>query len=73
MANLATGSIADARKAFTDAGAASADTSDSKRFQKLAKIGLIRCDTAEEKAAESITALRAMIAEQDSTDALAFA
>lgn len=70
---LATGNVAEARKAFTDAIGASADSKEAKRYQKLAKIGLLRCETADKKTDEAIKSLRALVSESDATDSQLFA
>ncbi len=70
---LAIGNAAEARKAFSDTVSASAENQEAKRFQKLAKIGLLRCDTADKKTDEAIKSLRALVSESDATDSQLFA
>jgi tetratricopeptide (TPR) repeat protein len=70
---LSLGNAAEARKAFSEAVAASADNQEAKRFQKLSKLGLIRCETADKKTDDAIKGLRAMVSESDATDGLLFA
>ena len=71
--HLATGNATEAKKAFAEALATSADNQEAKSFQKLAKLGMLRCDTAANKANEAIKGLRVMINENDATDGLLFA
>jgi Tetratricopeptide repeat len=73
VSQLSIGNAAEARKAFSEAVAASADNQEAKRFQKLAKLGLIRCETVEKKTDNSIKSLRTIISESDATDSPLFA
>ncbi len=70
---LSVGNAAEARKAFSEAVAASADNQEAKRYQKLSKLGLIRCETADKKTDDAIKSLRAMVSESDATDSQLFA
>ncbi len=71
-ANLAVGKVTEARAAFAAAIALTADGTEAKRFQKLARVGVVRCDTADKKADEAIKNLRTMISESDATDSQLF-
>ncbi len=70
---LSIGNAAEAKKAFSEAVAASADNQVAKRFQKLAKLGLLRCETADKKTDEAIKSMRALVSENDATDSQLFA
>jgi len=72
-ANLSLGKIPEARTAYGTAISASADNADAKRYQKMARLGVVRCDTADKKAGEAIKNLRTMVSENDATDSQLFA
>ncbi|MFN9912188.1 MAG: hypothetical protein ACK53L_06370, partial [Pirellulaceae bacterium] len=50
-----------------------AEDTAAKRLQKLASVGLLRCDTFDNKQATAIEKLRQMIADSDATDSELFA
>jgi hypothetical protein len=70
---LALTKVAEARTAFGEALAATAEDTAAKRLQKLASVGLLRCDTFDNKQATAIEKLRQMIADSDATDSELFA
>jgi len=70
---LAQGKTEEAKKAFSEAIAASADSVAAKKFQKLSKVAINRCDIVEGKIPEAIDSLRKMVDEGDSTDSQLFA
>ncbi len=71
--NLALGKTADARTSYGDALAGATDDATSKRYKKLASIGMIRCETAEKKYDAAIEKLRKLVSESDATDNELFA
>jgi len=70
---LAQGKSEEARKAFTEAITASADSVEAKRYQKMSKVAINRCDIAEDKAPAAIESLRKMVDDSDTTDSELFA
>ena len=70
---LLQGKSAEARKAFSDAIAASADSVPAKRYQKMSKVAINRCDVVDGKVPEAIETLRKMVEEGDATDSQLFA
>ncbi len=71
--NIAIGKVAEARTAFNEAIATNADDANAKRYQKLAAVGLIRCETAEKKFDAAIEKLRKLVSDSDATDGELFA
>ncbi|MCY2973396.1 MAG: hypothetical protein NTW52_01885 [Planctomycetota bacterium] len=69
---LAQGKQAEAKKAFTDAIAASADSVAAKKYQKLSKVAINRCDILDGKIPAAIENLRKMVEEGDATDSQLF-
>lgn len=73
MSNIYLGKTAEARSSFEGATSASADNQEAKRFQKLSRLGLVRCETADKKYDEAIKNLRTMVSDNDATDSQLFA
>jgi tetratricopeptide (TPR) repeat protein len=73
LSNLAVGKIAEGRTAFGEALAGATDDVTSKRYKKLASIGVIRCETAEKKYDAAIEKLRKLVSDSDATDNELFA
>jgi tetratricopeptide (TPR) repeat protein len=69
---LTQGKPAEAKKAFSDAIAASADSVAAKKYQKLSKVAINRCDILDGKTAAAIENLRKMVEEGDATDSQLF-
>jgi len=70
---LAQGKTQEAKKAFTEAIAANADSVAAKKFQKLSKVAINRCDILDGKIPAAIDSLRKMVDEGDATDSQLFA
>lgn len=66
---LAQGKLAEAKKAFGDVVAANATNPGAKKMQNMAKVSLIRCDSADKsKSAEAIKNLMQLVVDGDASD-----
>jgi tetratricopeptide (TPR) repeat protein len=70
---LSQGKATEARTAFNEAVSATAETAEAKKYQKMAKVSIHRCDVGEGKVAEGVDNLWKMIEESDATDSQLFA
>jgi tetratricopeptide (TPR) repeat protein len=70
---LSLGKTEEAKKAFNEAVAASADSASAKKYQKLSKVAINRCDVLDGKIPAAIESLRKIVEEGDATDSQLFA